>query len=131
MTTNLRREEAGFAWAFDLEGIEELYRSYETTSLWPLLYSPPEGLEIDFVRAEHSHFQWTDQLAHQIETLGRATPVRFFECDVTRWTVLGHRVHLLKNAGHWVHTDNPEGLYRILSSSLGHCPFAHAQTALV
>ena len=71
MTTNLRQEGTGFTWAFDLEGIEELYRSYETTSLWPLLYTPPEGLEIDFVRAEHSHFQWTDQLADQIETLGQ------------------------------------------------------------
>jgi len=32
--------------------------SYETTSLWPLLESPPEGLHISFVKAEGSNFRY-------------------------------------------------------------------------
>jgi len=101
MTTNLQQiSQQGFTWMFDLNGIEDLYKSYEMTSLWPLLHTPPEGLRIDFVRAECSHFRWTDQLEAQIESLG-------------------HQVHLLKKAGHWVHADNPEGLYHILKQSLG------------
>lgn len=101
MTTNLRQmSHQKFIWTFDLEGIEKLYKSYERTSFWPLLYAPPEGLKIDFVRAEKSHFRWTDQLQQQIEDSG-------------------HRVHLLGNAGHWVHADNPDGLYHIIKQSLG------------
>lgn len=71
MTTNLRQASSkGFTWKFDLDGVEQLYMSYERSSLWPLLYSPPEGLKIDFVRAENSHFKWTDQLQGEIESLG-------------------------------------------------------------
>ncbi|KAG2714109.1 hypothetical protein I3760_03G010300 [Carya illinoinensis] len=29
----------------------------------------------------------------------------------------GVEMHVLEDAGHWVHTDNPDGLFRILSSS--------------
>lgn len=31
----------------------------------------------------------------------------------------GANVHLLQAAGHWLHTDNPEGLFRIMSSAFG------------
>lgn len=74
MTTNLLRSpnEEGFVWNFDLNGIEELYKSYETSSLWPLLYSPPEGLKIDFIRAEQSQFRWTQSIQRQIEGLGHS-----------------------------------------------------------
>jgi hypothetical protein len=33
-------------------------RSYEQTSLWPLLEAPPEGLHLDFVKAEGSVFRY-------------------------------------------------------------------------
>lgn len=114
MTTNLRQrsgDKPGFKWMFDLDGIEELYKSYEMSSFWPLLHTPPEGLKIDFVRAEQSHFRWTDQIQRQIESLG-------------------HKVHLLRDAGHWVHADNPEGLYHILKQSLGQ-EFGTRQLSLV
>ncbi|CAM8926928.1 unnamed protein product [Rhodiola kirilowii] len=29
----------------------------------------------------------------------------------------GVEMHVLEDAGHWVHADNPDGLFRILSSS--------------
>ncbi|MBL4818502.1 MAG: hypothetical protein JKY15_04625 [Deltaproteobacteria bacterium] len=31
---------------------------------------------------------------------------------------LSDKVHLLKNAGHWVHSDNPSGLLDLMASSL-------------
>lgn len=34
-------------------------------------------------------------------------------------SMLGHAVHELPNSGHWVHTDNPNGLFDILSPSFG------------
>ena len=32
---------------------------------------------------------------------------------------LGHRIYFLHDAGHWVHTDNPEGLFAIMAPSFG------------
>ncbi|WIA10480.1 hypothetical protein OEZ86_000612 [Tetradesmus obliquus] len=100
--TNLRPNPGGVGlrWTFDLEGIAEMYDSYEDTCLWGLLQQPPQGLAVDFVRAERSNFRWEGGIADSIQQLG-------------------HRVHLLKDAGHWVHADNPGGLFDIMGSSFG------------
>jgi pimeloyl-ACP methyl ester carboxylesterase len=34
-------------------------------------------------------------------------------------TDTGARVHFLRDASHWVHIDNPEGLLEILAPSFG------------
>ena len=39
--------------------------------------------------------------------------------DEERIAALGHRVHLLRESGHWVHADNPSGLLDILAPSFG------------
>lgn len=90
MTTNLRPAPATkqLRWTFDLDGIAEMYDSYEATSMWELLQQPPQGLSVDFVRAERSSFRWEGGVVQAIEQLG-------------------HRVHLLRDAGHVVHQDNP------------------------
>lgn len=44
-------------WTFDLAGIAALYESYERDTLWPLLQAPPQGLKVDFVKAERSTFR--------------------------------------------------------------------------
>ena len=107
--TNLIRLDngMGFTWKVDLEAIERMYRSYESTNLWPFLESPSDGISISFVRAEQSSFRWSGQ-----------------DQDLIR--AYGHNVHLLRNSGHWVHTDNPAGLFDIVSSSFG-VPDMHMQ----
>jgi pimeloyl-ACP methyl ester carboxylesterase len=109
MTTNLTpvsvrdfpdAPNGSLTWTFDLNGIVDMYRSYEATDLWPMLRNPPVGAEVDFVRAERSAFAWD-------------------EADVKRMTETGARVHFLPNASHWVHIDNPEGLLEILAPSFG------------
>ena len=100
MTTNLTPAPGGqLRWAFDIAGIAEMYKSYEATDLWPLVEAPPLGARIDFVRAERSAFRWAGE-------------------DEARLQRAGARVHLLEDAGHWVHIDNPEGLARILGPAL-------------
>lgn len=104
MTTNLRAtggiSRGELQWSFDLHGVEELYRSYEDTNLWPLLVDAPQGLNLDFVRAAGSHYKWAGRDQDMIESYG-------------------HGVHLLKNSGHWVHADNPNGLFDIMKGSIG------------
>ena len=53
-----------------------------------------------FVKAEHSSFRWGGD-------------------DEEGIRACGHQVHLLRDAAHWVHTDNPEGLLRVLAPSFG------------
>lgn len=104
VATNLRPVDGRYShklvWTFDLAGIAEMYDSYEETQLWDLLRSPPRGLTVDFVRAEHSNFRWAG---------GDEAAIR----------ALGHSVHLLRDSGHWVHTDNPRGLIELLQPAFG------------
>lgn len=85
-----------------------LRRSYETADLWPLLAAPADGVTVSFVKAERSTFRWGGS-------------------DEARIRALGHVVHELPNAGHWVHTDNPAGLFHILAPSFNSEPDLHAQ----
>ena len=99
MTTNLRADGNGkFDWTFDLDGIAEMYASYEACDLWPMVETQPAGLSLDFVQAERSAFVWTPE-------------------DVARIRGTGANVHLLRNSAHWVHIDNPNGLLDILAPS--------------
>lgn len=93
----------GLIWSFDLDGIAQMYKSYESTDLWQLLAKPAEGIKLSFVKAERSTFRWGGG-------------------DEDRIKALGHAVHLLPNSGHWVHTDNPDGLFDILAPSFGGAP---------
>lgn len=106
VATNLRPQPGrgsgdGLVWSFDLNGIADMYTSYERKSHWQLLEAPPQGLSVHFVRAEHSSFRWAGG-------------------DAERIKALGHAVHLLRDAGHWVHTDNPQGLLDIMALAFGH-----------
>jgi hypothetical protein len=50
-----------------------MYASYESASLWPLLQAPPQGLQLDFVKAERSNFRWDARLGPRgpwLQTVG-------------------------------------------------------------
>jgi pimeloyl-ACP methyl ester carboxylesterase len=90
----------GFVWKVDLEAIHRMYLSYESTDLWKFLESPADGITVSFIRAERSNFRWSGK-------------------DQDLIKALGHDVHLLRDSGHWVHTDNPAGLFDIIAPSFG------------
>jgi pimeloyl-ACP methyl ester carboxylesterase len=102
-STNLRPQNGDprqLVWQFNLDGISDMYQSYEATNLWPLITNTPEGLRINFVKAEHSTFKWQGPEEQVISSYG-------------------HAVHLLHKSGHWVHADNPDGLFNILAPYMG------------
>ncbi|KAM0925903.1 hypothetical protein ACQ4PT_003802 [Festuca glaucescens] len=114
VATNLRRSSpvglqssSSFSWIFDLNGISEMYKSYEDTNLWGIVDDVPRGVHINFLKAERSLHRWA------LEDLQRIHTAEELAADEAG----GVEMHLLEDAGHWVHADNPDGLFRILSST--------------
>lgn len=100
MTTNLRPTEGGFEWRFDLPAVIEMLEDYGRQDLWPMLDAPPPEITIHFVRGERSD-RWTHD---DIARLEKATE-------------RGLDLRVLPNAGHWVHTDNPDDLFAFMEGT--------------
>jgi pimeloyl-ACP methyl ester carboxylesterase len=99
MTTNLARTDAGFVWRFDLGVIEQLLRDYARLDLWDRVRGGTPAVHL--VRAGRSA-RWTPDALAAAE----------------RAAADGAIVHVLPDAGHWVHVDAPEALARLLRSGL-------------
>lgn len=102
MTTNIAREGNEYRWVFDVDGIVELLGDYFAQDLWPFLEQPRTAPEFHFVVAERSD-RWNGEMTARARALGPQTQTT---------------VHILENAGHWVHVDNPEGLLAMLASGM-------------
>lgn len=99
MATNLRAEPTGgYVWHFDLDALEAMLRDYWEFDGYPLLESSDRPFTVDFVRAALSD-RFTPQDIARLETLASTHRIR---------------LHVLANAAHWLHVDNPEGLLRLL-----------------
>ncbi|KAJ6816446.1 protein ABHD11 [Iris pallida] len=96
-----------FSWAFDLKGISEMFKSYEETNLWRIVENVPRGVHVNFLKAERSLHRWA------LEDLQRIHAAE----QLASKEGAGVEMHVLEDAGHWVHADNPDGLFRILSKS--------------
>ncbi|KAK6944037.1 Alpha/beta hydrolase fold-1 [Dillenia turbinata] len=106
--SNLKKSGEQQTWAFNLEGAVEMFESYREKSYWSLLEHPPEGLEIAMVRAENSD-RWEPDAVKRLESLAAR------EGDESLGKV---SLHVLPNAGHWVHVDNPKGLLEIIAPKI-------------
>lgn len=89
--------------------LNEILLQLREMDYWPLLEHPSKGMEIDIVRAEKSD-RWDPDTIQQLEGLSSG------RVDETNGKV---SVHVLPNAGHWVHVDNPKGLLEILAPKVG------------
>ncbi len=96
LLTSLQRSDDGvWRWVYDLDGIEAMLRSYETSDLWPVVEARAPSIRI--VRA------------------GREG--RFTEADEIRARgIAGLTVHVMAEAGHWLQVDDPEGLHRLVEA---------------
>ena len=99
MTTNVHRVEGGLTWRFDLEGARALLLSYAETDFTSLLAAPP--MPIHLVRGGRSS-RWTPAVLDSLSVMGN-----------DRLTV-----HLMPDAGHWLHVDDPETLLAMLAAGL-------------
>lgn len=104
MTTNLKREEDVYRWRFDLDAIELLLEDYFAVDAWPAIEAAVAGPDIHFVVAENS------------DRFNPALRQRAAQAAARRAQVF---LHMIPNAGHWLHVDNPAALLDLLSDRLG------------
>jgi pimeloyl-ACP methyl ester carboxylesterase len=98
---------AGYAWQFDLPGVSELAADYFSLDLWPLLEEAaarPDsgGPRYELLVAERSD-RWSGDMRERATALPPGGKVH---------------LHVLADAGHWVHVDNPGGLVSLLAAHL-------------
>jgi pimeloyl-ACP methyl ester carboxylesterase len=100
--TNLHRGDAGFLWRFNLDAIYELMLDYFRVDLWPVLEDPISDSDFRVVVAEHSD-RWAPENRARIERVADGTAVS---------------LHVVPNAGHWLHVDNPGFLLELMARDL-------------
>ncbi len=103
LATNLVRQPSGLVWRFDLDAIYELMLDYFRVDLWPVLESGESGSDFRVVVAERSD-RWAPENRARLQTLVDRVPSR--------------RLHVVPNAGHWLHVDNPSFLLELMARDL-------------
>lgn len=93
-------------WVFDVEGACALYDAYEREDEEALrvCVDPPKAHETHVVRAEKSE-RWDERVVNALQSASAEPSARV-------------RLHVLRNAGHWLHVDNPDGLRALIAPEL-------------
>ena len=102
--TSRRGPDRCYEFVYTTKIIRELLKTYREADYWDIFGNPPEGCHIRLVRAERNPL-WTEDLVERLEILSADRP----ESISTR---------LLKNAGHLLQVDNPQGLHEAISDLL-------------
>lgn len=103
LATNLERSGEGYRFRLDLTAIDALMEDYFARDLWPVYERPRGSAAVHVVVGGRS------------EVLDSQDRSRLAALAASRHPLT---VHVLENAGHWLHVDDPEGLYRILTAAL-------------
>jgi pimeloyl-ACP methyl ester carboxylesterase len=108
LAMNLRRAnggsaDGGYQLRVDMQAIRALFESYYETDLWYVVDHHEKARDMIFVVGGKSDVVGPADRARLAEIAARAPHVT---------------VHTLPEAGHWLHVDDPEGLFAIVQSSL-------------
>jgi pimeloyl-ACP methyl ester carboxylesterase len=95
MTTNLKRQNDGYRWMFNLDAVESMIEDYFELDAWSQL--PHLNGRTHLVLAANNPI-WTQSVRERLDHLSSNV-----------------QAHSLEKAGHWVHVDNPAGLLQMLS----------------
>ncbi|MDH3199261.1 MAG: alpha/beta hydrolase [Myxococcales bacterium] len=108
LAMNLNRNDDGsHSFGPDLSAIRSLIEDYAKTDLWPVVESPSAGSTIHVVIGGRSSvFSRLDRA--RVEAVAGRDPGVF--------------VHIIEDAGHWVHVDAAEELVALLTSAAGEQP---------
>ncbi|KAK9815258.1 hypothetical protein WJX72_000795 [[Myrmecia] bisecta] len=103
-----------YRWAFNIKGAADMLDSYYHSDYWDLVEAPPPGVAIHHVRAANSD-RWTVPAKERLQ----AAQQKAAEAN----TGGTFTAHLLPDAGHWLHVDNPDGLRKMMLPSFITPPF--------
>jgi esterase len=103
LATNLERAPDGLVWRFDLDAIHELMLDYFRVDLWPVLESGASDSDFRVVVAEQSD-RWAPENRARLRGLAASSPHA--------------KLHIVPNAGHWLHVDNPAFLLELMRENL-------------
>lgn len=104
--TNLERRRDTWVWGLDAGALRELLSDFAATELWEVLESAPSDASIHFVRATSGSILAPDDAGRIRRLAARGEPVTLHELE----------------GGHWLHTDNPDGLLELIASHLPRLP---------
>ena len=113
LATNLQRQPEGFVWRFNLDAIYELMLDYFRVDLWPVLEDARAGSDFRVVVAENSD-RWAPENRARLQAMLEI--VRLREPTVRENGTVA--LHIVPNAGHWLHVDNPAFLLDLMSQNL-------------
>jgi len=99
LAMNLERTADGFRLRFDTRGIRALLNDYFALDLWPVVEGSRAQVDV-VIGGRSAVFRAEDRA--RFEALEATHPAQY-------------RLHVLKDAGHWVHVDDFEGLARALT----------------
>ncbi len=102
MAMNLEPADGSYRWRLDFNAMEALMLDFFRTDLLPLVDEPPPGIELHFIKADDSNVLTPDVAGH-IDVAEQATGRVFL-----------HRLP----GGHWLNTDNPQGILELLRARL-------------
>lgn len=116
LATNLQRQPEGFVWRFNLDAIYELMLDYFRVDLWKVLESGAADSDFRVVVAERSD-RWAPENRARLETMLETVRANHDREPTVRasGTV---ELHIVPNAGHWLHVDNPAFLLELIRQNL-------------
>eukprot|EP00892_Ulva_mutabilis_P005296 jgi/Ulvmu1/3138/UM015_0178.1 len=99
-------------WAFDVYGAAELYASYRAVNSWDVVAAPPPKITLHVLRAARSD-RWTNGMVQTLQDCQSAAASGHAKgpCGKTL-------SHVLANAGHWVHMDQPQVLQSMITDEI-------------
>lgn len=104
LAMNLRRADDGtYRLRIDMAAIRRLFESYYETDLWDVVERHDKAKDLFFVIGGKSEVVREADRARLAEIQARVSHLQVFT---------------LPDAGHWVHIDDPEGLFAIVSANL-------------
>ncbi|GFR49234.1 hypothetical protein Agub_g11233 [Astrephomene gubernaculifera] len=128
---------APLTWSFNAQGAGAMYMAYRTTDFWHLLERPPYGTAVHLVQGGRSD-RWPSEMQRRLldAAAAAASPAPGAPAATScaqpggrdQGQVAGQvqggargsfQHHVLPDAGHWLHVDNPEGLLRLVVPRLG------------
>ncbi|WP_235879951.1 alpha/beta fold hydrolase [Polyangium aurulentum] len=104
LAMNVRRADDGFRFRLDLGVIKELLADYFALDLFPILEDPGLARRVHFVLGGRSDTVSASDRAHLVALCAQGP--------------LDMSVDVLDEAGHWLHADDPEGLFAVVSAAL-------------